>query len=102
MGGSETEYPSAKWVGIGLLATGIAGISAGLAGRPFLSALSLDFDLPLAGHVHLSSVLLFDLGVYMVVVGVAVLILVALGHQSLRFRRKTVIPPSAEFPGGAS
>lgn len=91
-----------KWVGLGLMLTGLSGILAWWVSRPFLSALSVDFDLPVVGHVHLSTVLLFDLGIYMSVVGVAVLILVALGHQSLRFRRKTVIARPAEFPGGAS
>ncbi|EWM45027.1 hypothetical protein D557_3016 [Bordetella holmesii 70147] len=34
--------------------------------------------------------LLFDLGVYMLVVGATVLVLVALAHQSLRAQRKLV------------
>jgi multicomponent K+:H+ antiporter subunit C len=42
--------------------------------------------LPLIGELHLSSVLLFDLGVYMLVVGATVLMLVAIAHQSLRAR----------------
>jgi multicomponent K+:H+ antiporter subunit A len=40
------------------------------------------------GEIHLSSVLVFDLGVYMVVVGGTVLMLVAIAHQSLRRARK--------------
>ena len=39
-------------------------------------------------EVHLSSTLLFDFGVYFVVVGGTVLILIALAHQSLRSRRQ--------------
>jgi len=35
-------------------------------------------------------VLLFDIGVYMVVVGATVLMLVAIGHQSLRRPRKAL------------
>ena len=41
-------------------------------------------ELPLLGEIHLSSVLLFDIGVYMLVVGATVLMLVAIAHQSLR------------------
>ena len=37
-------------------------------------------------------VLLFDLGVYMLVVGATVLMLVAIAHQSLRRPRKTAAP----------
>ena len=40
-----------------------------------------------ARRLHLSSVLLFDLGVYMVVVGGTMLMLIALAHQSLRSGR---------------
>jgi multicomponent K+:H+ antiporter subunit A len=45
---------------------------------------------PLLGELHLSSVLLFDIGVFMVVVGGTVLMLVAIAHQSLRRARKTL------------
>jgi multicomponent K+:H+ antiporter subunit A len=38
--------------------------------------------------MHLSTVLLFDLGVFFLVIGAAVLILVALAHQSRRAHRK--------------
>jgi multicomponent K+:H+ antiporter subunit A len=65
-----------------------AGVSAWLAGRPFLSALARDVHLPIIGEVHLSTVLLFDLGVFLLVVGAAVLILVALAHQSRRGHRR--------------
>lgn len=81
-----------KWIALGLLVAGGAAISAWTAGRPFLSGLVKDIELPLIGTFHLSSVLFFDLGVYMLVVGATILMLVALAHQSLRFRRKA---PSA-------
>ncbi|HEU4652388.1 MAG TPA: monovalent cation/H+ antiporter subunit A [Steroidobacteraceae bacterium] len=72
------------WLGFGLLAAGIAGMSAWFAAGPFLTSIEWDAHLPLIGDVHLSSVLLFDLGVYMVVVGATVLMLIAIAHQSLR------------------
>src|SRR5690606_10192914 len=79
------------WIGLGLLVAGLAAMSVWWAGQPLLSASSVDLVLPLVGSVHLSSVLLFDLGVYMLVVGATVLIIIALAHQSLRFYRK--LPP---------
>jgi multicomponent K+:H+ antiporter subunit A len=77
------------WIALGLLAAGTAAMVVWWAARPFLSAVALDLHLPLIGAVHLSTVLLFDVGVYMLVVGATVLVLVALAHQSLRVRRKT-------------
>ncbi len=85
---SRSRLNPQNWIGIGLLSAGVAAVSAWLAYKPFLAALAWDVALPLIGHVHVSSVLLFDLGVYMLVVGSTVLVLVALAHQSLRAQRK--------------
>ncbi|WP_447920044.1 monovalent cation/H+ antiporter subunit A [Achromobacter aegrifaciens] len=85
---SRSRLNPQNWIGLGLLFAGTAAVTAWLAYKPFLAALSWDIALPLIGHVHLSSVLLFDLGVYMLVVGSTVLVLVALAHQSLRAQRK--------------
>ncbi|KAI5916356.1 monovalent cation/H+ antiporter subunit A [Thauera sp. 2A1] len=73
-----------QWIAFGLLAAGLTGAGAWLAARPFLSALGWHGELALIGDIHLSTVLAFDLGVYMLVVGATSLILVALAHQSLR------------------
>lgn len=61
-----------------LLATGLAfaygaGILALLLGRPFLTGLWVDLHIPVLGHLHLGSTLLFDIGVMLVVVGTVVL-----------------------------
>jgi multicomponent K+:H+ antiporter subunit A len=78
------------WVAIGLLTAVGAAVGAGLARRAFLTSLTATFDLPLIGELQLSTVLLFDLGVYMLVVGATTLILVALAHQSARGRHRPV------------
>jgi multicomponent K+:H+ antiporter subunit A len=80
-------------IALGLLAASGAGIGAWLASRSFLTALPLNLYIPALGDVHLSSVLVFDLGVYILVVGAALLILIALAHQSLRSPRAVVAPP---------
>jgi multicomponent K+:H+ antiporter subunit A len=72
------------WIAFGLLAAALAGTGALAAGLPFLTSLAWHGQLPLLGEIHLSTVLLFDLGVYMLVVGATVLMLVAIAHQSLR------------------
>ena len=84
------------WLAVGLLAAGGAAMSAWWAARPLLAAISRDFHVPLIGHVHLSTVLLFDIGVYMLVVGATVLMLVALAHQSLRLYRKPAAAPAVQ------
>ncbi|MBS0365621.1 MAG: monovalent cation/H+ antiporter subunit A [Proteobacteria bacterium] len=84
-----------NWIGIGLLTAAAAGLSAWAWSLPFLTALTASVHLPLVGEIDLASVLLFDAGVYLLVVGATLLILVALAHQSLRRPRKTVTPVAA-------
>jgi multicomponent K+:H+ antiporter subunit A len=88
------------WIALGLLAAAAAGFGAWLTSQSFLTSLAADLHVPLIGDVHVSSVLVFDLGVYMLVVGATALMLVALAHQSLRSPRRVVTPlpeePAAE------
>ena len=92
-----------QWMGCGLLSAAGAGLIAWLWSKPFLTAHSAHLHLPVLGDLHISTVLLFDLGVYMLVVGATMLILVALAHQSLRSPRKSVTPlnPDQEIEGVA-
>ncbi|MEO6958590.1 MAG: MnhB domain-containing protein, partial [Burkholderiaceae bacterium] len=88
---ARTRIQPQSWIAVGLLAAGAAATSAWWISRPFLSAMTWTLTWPIIGPVSLSSILLFDLGVYMLVVGATVLILVALAHQSLRFHRAPTI-----------
>ncbi len=92
---ARTRIQPLYWISIGLLAAGTAGVAAWFAGRTFLTSLTYDLHLPLIGEVHLSSTLWFDIGVYMLVVGATVLMLVALAHQSLRSYRRPASTPHA-------
>src|SRR5690606_23890383 len=76
------------WIAFGLLAAGAAAMVVWWAAKPFLSSVAVDLHVPVIGVLHLSTVLLFDLGVYTLVVGATVLMLIALAHQSLRLYRK--------------
>ena len=76
-----------RWMGAGLLLAGGTGLAASLFGRPFLTSYFAYVDLPMVGEVPTASALLFDLGVFAVVVGATVLMLIALAHQSVRGRR---------------
>jgi multicomponent K+:H+ antiporter subunit A len=85
-----------RWIGTGLLVAALTGMGAWLFGYPFLTSHARYLDLPLVGRVPFATALVFDLGVYFLVVGATVLILVALAHQSLRARRALEAAEKAE------
>jgi multicomponent K+:H+ antiporter subunit A len=72
------------WIGAGLLLALATGAAAWIFGLPFLTASFQYAELPVLGKVPLASALLFDIGVFVLVVGATVLILIAIAHQSLR------------------
>jgi multicomponent K+:H+ antiporter subunit A len=53
-------------------------------------------DVPWIGRIPLATALLFDLGVFLLVVGSTVLILIALAHQSVRAPRTRGVRRKAE------
>jgi multicomponent K+:H+ antiporter subunit A len=53
-------------------------------GAPFLTSAFAYADIPLIGKVPMATALIFDLGVFALVVGATVLMLIALAHQSIR------------------
>ncbi|MGU3574067.1 monovalent cation/H+ antiporter subunit A [Brucellaceae bacterium C25G] len=76
-----------KWIGLGLLTAVATGAGAWIFGYPFLTSYFQYVDLPYIGKVPLASALGFDLGVFTLVVGATVLMLIALAHQSIRRHR---------------
>jgi len=84
-----------RWMGIGLLLALATGAGAWFFGRPFLTSYSGYVDVPLIGVIPLASALIFDLGVFLLVVGASVLMLIALAHQSVRSHR---VPHASEPP----
>jgi multicomponent K+:H+ antiporter subunit A len=75
------------WMGAGLLLAACAGAAAWVFGRPFLSSSFSYLEVPWIGSVPLASALLFDLGVFALVVGATVLMLIAIAHQTMRSHR---------------
>ena len=73
-----------RWMGFGLFSATLTGIGALFVGYPFLTTHTWHFSLPLLGDTHVASALFFDVGVYAMVVGSTLLMLTALGHQSVR------------------
>ncbi len=79
-----------RWIGVGLLLAVGTGLGSLWFGRPFLTSHFQVANVPLLGQLPLASAVLFDLGVFAVVVGATTLILIALAHQSLRRPRQSV------------
>ena len=68
------------WIGLGLLIAGLTGVASWLLGSPFLTS-TYDYpQLPLVGAVPLASASVFDLGVFLTVVGATMVMLAALGR----------------------
>jgi multicomponent K+:H+ antiporter subunit A len=81
-----------RWMGTGLLCATLTGLGAMVLGYPFLTTHTAHVHLPLLGDFHVASALFFDVGVFTVVVGSTLLILTALGHQSVRAHRPSSLP----------
>jgi len=68
-------------LGAGILMAAASGLPALVTGAPFLAAQRYEIGLPFGLHATLSTVLLFDAGVYVVVMGAALLIMFTLGGE---------------------
>lgn len=64
------------WLGL-LVATGSA-IASLLLGFPLLTHTTFAIDLPLLGHVEIATAMFFDIGVFLVVSGITLAILIAI------------------------
>lgn len=74
------------WIGAGLVIAGLSGIGSWFWGRPFLTSAHIYVSPPVLGEMHLASAALFDLGVYITVVGATMLLISVLGdsrHSSM-------------------
>jgi multicomponent K+:H+ antiporter subunit A len=79
------HYP--PFLGLGLAFAAGVGIISWFFARPFLTSTHGHFEIPLLGDIELASVIIFDLGVYLVVVATVLLILTELGR--LHYRRES-------------
>jgi multicomponent Na+:H+ antiporter subunit B len=66
-------------IGMGVLTAAMSGVIAIFTGKPFLTALWLKQPLPVLGKV--GTPLLFDMGVYMLVLGITLKIIFALAED---------------------
>jgi len=71
-----------RWIGAGLLIAGLTGVGSFFLGRPFLTSAHGMPVVPVLGELPLATAAIFDLGVYITVVGATMLMLSALGAAS--------------------
>ncbi|MHA2789887.1 Na+/H+ antiporter subunit A [Corynebacterium sp. S7] len=71
----------AKILGSGLIISSIAAVWPMFLGRPPLTSDYATMTLPLIGEITIPSALLFDLGVYLIVIGLIMHILTSMGGQ---------------------
>ena len=76
-----------RWMGFGLLIAGLTGLGALVFGYPFLSAHARYVAIPVIGEVPAATVMIFDVGVFALVLGATVLMLLSIAHQTLRTAR---------------
>lgn len=65
--------------GAGIFLAGLTGLAGVPAGAPFLTSTAGHLHVPLIGDIPLASAMVFDLGVFMAVLGTTLLTLTALG-----------------------
>jgi multicomponent K+:H+ antiporter subunit A len=84
---SRVPVRPVRLMGLGLVIAGGTGAGSWLFAHPFLTSHVLKLHVPFIGELHVPTALAFDLGVFGVVFGCTVLVLIALAHQSLRAHR---------------
>ncbi|TLX54984.1 monovalent cation/H+ antiporter subunit A [Stutzerimonas nosocomialis] len=77
--------------GAGVFIAALTGLGSWVFGYPFLTSAFDHFHLPVIGEFELATAMLFDLGVYLAVVGSTLLMLSNIGHVSQGNSRKEVI-----------
>lgn len=85
-----------RWIGMGLGIAGLTGAGALVLGQPFLTSAHGHPFVPLLGELPLATAALFDLGVYITVVGSTLLTIATLGGVS---RAPNVAPRKKSVKG---
>lgn len=87
-----TRFPAPVYLGTGLAVAATTGLSALLAGDAFLEVGHIEASLGALGDIKVASSLVFDVGVYLIIVGFVLLLLDVVGADP--------VPP--EVTGGAA
>jgi multicomponent K+:H+ antiporter subunit A len=89
-------------IGLGVVIAGLTGVGSWLAGAPFLTSAFTYVHLPPIEEFELATAMLFDLGVFLTVLGAVMLMLYSLSRIA-RFAGETVnVEPMDYDPGDAA
>ncbi|MBK1789601.1 hydrogen gas-evolving membrane-bound hydrogenase subunit E [Persicirhabdus sediminis] len=80
---AKTQRLSKLLLGVGLFLSALAGVVGSLAGTDFFTGLWIAPNLPLIGELHLGTPLLFDVGVFLTVIGFTCTVLASFSNQPL-------------------
>jgi len=81
------RFDPVRLAAAGLMVATVTGAAPILFGRPFLEHFDFHFTrVPVFGDLHVGTPLVFDIGVYLVVVGIACKIIFILGKSTQRLR----------------
>jgi multicomponent K+:H+ antiporter subunit A len=80
--GGEASRRFTRWIALGLTIAGLTGVGAFFFAHPFLTSAYAHPVLPVLGEAGLATAALFDLGVYVTVVGATMLLFSMLGAAS--------------------
>ncbi|MFC9787478.1 Na+/H+ antiporter subunit A [Rhodococcus sp. NPDC127528] len=95
--GEAVPIDAGKILGLGLIFSAGTALTSLFLGAPALSSATVELTLPLLGHIKMVTAIFFDLGVYLIVVGLVLDVLRSLGAR-LDAEVETAPAPSA---GGA-
>ncbi|MFC4604828.1 Na+/H+ antiporter subunit A [Rhodococcus kronopolitis] len=79
--GETVPIDAGKILGLGLIMSAGTALTSLFLGAPVLSSATLELTLPLIGDIKLVTALFFDLGVYLIVVGLVLDVLRSLGAR---------------------
>lgn len=96
--GEAAPVEAGTLLGAGLILAGLSGLGGLVLGGEVLQTAVLEGDLPVLGHVKFVSSLVFDVGVYLIVVGLVLDILRSLGAELDRLAANPAPAPTSEDP----
>lgn len=80
---SISRFQAWTILGAGVVIAALTALAPMLQGEPVMSALAWDIDVPLLHHVRISSTAVFDVGVYLVVVGLVFMVFEAFADEQV-------------------
>lgn len=86
-------------LGLGLLVSALTGVGALLGGLDYLESWLVEEEVALLGTVKFTASLPFDIGVYLVVVGLIAAIVDSLGREADEAEEQAVEPDAGEVGG---